>query len=154
MPIQITTKEYIKIQNQTVSNGTQTADTDLKLQLLQNAAYLIEGTIAVSLAGVLPIYTWTFTGPASPVSVIIKSELMVAGATVLNLSNQTSYGTVNSSPSITGGLAILKFSAVIANGPNTGNFAFNFAVGGTGTSVTNLSGSYMRSSYGVFVSEE
>lgn len=153
MPIQITTKEYIKISNQAVTSGTQTADTDLQFQLLSNSAYVIEGTIAIALVGVLPIYSWTFSGPASPNSVIIKSELMIAGATALNLSNQTSYGTVNASPGITSGTAILKINAVISNGPNIGNFVFNFALGGTGTSVSNLSGSYMRSSYGVFVSE-
>jgi hypothetical protein len=147
---QVYTVPLIKISNQISTSSTLANDNDLQFSMFSDVSYYIEIFVAFSVAGLLPIYEWSLTGPDSPTSIVLRNQLILIGGTSLTVGTTSAYSTPVSTPSLTAGNGIIKVDGIIQNGANSGIFNFNFACT-SGTSVTNLSGSYLRYTYGVSI---
>lgn len=140
-----TTNSLSKTVDQVCTTSTLTDDNDFQFYVGENRNYQVTIIMGVSVSGVLPAYSWTITGPASPKLVLISGESLVPGGLAYVAVANTAYNVPNNITSLNSKL-ILKINIILQNGPNEGLFIYKFARP-SGTSVTNLAGSSLVYTY-------
>ena len=89
--------------------------------MVANTTYQVQLNVVFSAAGT-PDFKYALTGPASPVSVAIRREMLSSGTTATD--NYDSAYTTSTAIVSTGMTGILTFNMNIINGVNAGTFAF------------------------------
>ena len=128
------------------TNTTLSDDPDLIFPVYPNEAYMFRGVVdyTTTAAG---DFKYTMSGPASPVSVLIRRRVIIPGGTAFSgVGITTAFGGAGiAATASAGGIGSVAFEGAVTVGASAGNVAFQWAQNSSDAGPTTvLRGSYLE----------
>lgn len=126
------------------ANVTLAADASLVVNLLANTKYMIRGKIYYD-TGATGDFKWRHVGPASPTLVRVYRGHILPGTTAVVVAVDTAFSAADIALAGNAGSGYIEFEVLIQNGPNAGQFSFQWAQNASDATATIVrAGSYLE----------